>query len=220
MDIRIGKVSSLASILGGVVFAFLGVAWAITHGSTSINQNEIWLGIGNLAYSQMNVVYSLCFIVAVWGFGRVARLNTKWAKPSYQTALICLSLHFISQILQYYIVNPLVDWESLVVTLGFLVYWVSWTLFGFSMMILGLSLQEYGRGSQILIFLLGLLTILTFFTQGFWLGAIRDESTRDIVLGVLKIPLSLCWVALGIKINKYTYSNNDWPTHVERHGTV
>jgi hypothetical protein len=203
MQIKSLKLSSLLSIIGGISFAFLGVAWAITHGSTGINRKGSWLGIDNLTFSQMNLVYSLCFIAAMWGLSQVIQAKTKLAIVSYRIALVSLVFQMISQILQYYIVSPIRDVESTVVTLGFLMYWLSWTIFSISMMVLGLALRENTILINILLFLIGLLTIVTFFAEGFWIGEIKDDDQRDIILGILKLPLSLCWILLGTKMYSF-----------------
>jgi hypothetical protein len=80
---------------------------------------------------------------------------------------------------------------------------VSWTFFSISMMIVGLALRK-DRTLQILLFLIGLLTIVTFFAEGFWIGEIKYDYHRDVILGILKMPLSLCWLALGIKIYRFS----------------
>jgi hypothetical protein len=85
-------------------------------------------------------------------------------------------------------------------------YWLSWTFFSISMMIIGLALRE-DRTLRILLFLIGLLTIVTFFAEGFWIGEIKDEYQRDVILGMLKMPLSLCWLALGIKMYSFLAQN-------------
>ncbi|MDQ6422008.1 hypothetical protein RB620_21495 [Paenibacillus sp. LHD-117] len=204
--IRLQFISGGSSILGGIAFAFLGAAWAITHGSTAINRQAYWLGLGNLQFSQLNIVYSVLFIIGLSAFWKMTVKENKWAITGYRIAFVCLCLELVSQILQYHIVSPIRDVEATVVTIGFLIFWLSWLLFSLGMVILGLSMRLHSKFYRISFVLIGVFQLAAFCTEFFLISLLYDStsvwgvSVWDVILGSVKVPFSLVWMILGAKL--------------------
>jgi len=191
-------IAAAAGVGGAAAYAFLGMAWAMTHGSLGYNQERLWLGIDNLTYSRWNVSYSVCFLVLLLALRPAARFAAPLARRGYYAAAGALAAQLVSQILQYHVVNTLEDWTSLPVTLGYMMFWVSWLVFGMSMIVFGAAWREQPAGLRSAAASVGLLTIATFVFETFIFGHFSDGSRLwDIVLGAMKLPFALGWIVLA-----------------------
>ncbi len=213
-EVRLRQFSGIASIFGGLLIGFLGVAWAITHGSTEINRKGVWLGIDNLTVSQMNIIYSVMIIIAILGIRHVAASANKKGKTGYSIAVIGLILQAISQILQNHILNPLLYWESTIITVGFLLFKVSWLLFVIGMISLGTTIRTKDLFMNALIIAFGLMMVFSFAIEFIVLPALGNGTRMwDIVLALKNVPFALCWIILGVKLLS---STRNIPIEVKR----
>ncbi|HZG84718.1 hypothetical protein [Paenibacillus sp.] len=197
--ISLRVIAAASGIAGGAAYAFLGMAWAMTHGSLGYNQERLWLGIDNLTYSRWNVFHCICFLVLLLALRPAARFSRPSARRGYYAAAGALAAQLVSQVLQYHVVNTLVDWRSLPVTLGYLMFWVSWLVFGVSMIVCGAAWREQPAALRIAVAATGLLAIATFAAETFVFALHSDGSPAwDVFLGVMKLPFALGWIALSI----------------------
>jgi len=198
MKVPLPGISGLA---GGVCFLFQSVAFAMTHGSTTVNRNESWLGIDAVDFGKLLFIAPLLFFFALLGYeesfakvGRIGRFGLRLAQAS------CL-LQSVSFVLQTSVVDPLTEWRSPIVIGGWLLYLLTVVLFSVGMSVSGAALafrRTPARTEGMLFLAIGLCTFAAQLAE-LWISRQSDGSLMwNIAIAAKHFPAGLSWIALSV----------------------
>ncbi|TLS51099.1 hypothetical protein FE782_17070 [Paenibacillus antri] len=200
------------SLLGGVYFMFAGIVFAVTHGSTTYNRNDPWLGLSAVELSQFMFLSPLFFFIALLGyeesFGKVGRMGRVGLRAAQGSCL----LQAVSYVLQTNVVDPLTEWRSPVVIGGWMLFLLTVLSFAVGMFLWGAALavrRALPRAEALLFSGIGVCSLGALLLE-FWISETSDGSLMwEIAIGAKNVPLALCWMGLGVALLSRTGRKSD-----------
>ncbi|HZG56290.1 hypothetical protein [Paenibacillus sp.] len=195
-----GRWTGVSGMIGGVAAIFTGISFAMTHGSTTANRNDAWLGVDAVVYSQFLFIPPLFLFVALLGYEEIYKRAGTAGRIGLRLAQASCLLQSISFILQTNVVNPLTDWRSPIVIGGWLLFLTTVVTFAIGMLIWGAALAAKRlatRAERALFPAIGALTVAVQLLE-FWITGTSDGGLLwEVAIGAKQIPLGLAWIALG-----------------------
>lgn len=192
--------SGWAGICGGLLYLFFGAAFVITHGSTTVNRNDTWLGFDNFDYGELGFVNPILFLLLTLGFERSADDMGKRGKFGIKLTQVSLALQAISHFITNNMIDLEHDWRGPIATNGWILYLFSVLLLLIGMLLWGLSLlqkEDYRFLAYLLI--TTVVCLLATFVVGTWISKNSDGSRMwEVALGLTYLPVGLCWISLGV----------------------
>jgi len=197
------RLAAVSSIVGGMLFIFQGVAFAVTHGSTTYNRNEAWLGVEAVVLAQTSFVPPLVLFLALLGYGRRSKGAGRAARFGLRLAQVSSVLLSISFILQTNIVDPLTEWQSPIVMSGWLLFLLAVPLVCLGCVLWGAAARKTLSGMERTLFLAVGVCTLGALAAEFWISGRSDGSLPwEIAIGAKNVPAGAAWIGLGILASK------------------
>jgi hypothetical protein len=192
----------LAAITGGIFLVIETIFYTFTHGTTTEARHATLFGLTGRQHAMLlnpTIWLLLAFgLVGVYAItaGRIGRS----ARFGFFIALAGHLLAFVSWILQVWVANPDIQFESLPVMGGFILWLLSLLIVAIGMIWFGIAILRTGALPRwnALPLLIGLLILPLLWFQGIYIAETSDGSSLWTLLYIAApIPLSLCWLLLG-----------------------
>ncbi|MCI3926876.1 hypothetical protein MO973_42565 [Paenibacillus sp. TRM 82003] len=197
--------SGLAGMLGGAYLLFSSVAFAMTHGSTTYNRNEPWLGVEAVDYSKFLFLYPLLFFVALLGYEESAARAGRLGRVGLRLAQVSCMLQSISYVMQCNIVDPLTQWQSPVVIWGWLLFLLTVPLFTIGILLWAIALRRrrlLSRTERISFSVVGVCSVAALLLES-WISTRSDGSWMwELAIAAKNFPVAFGWMVLGFMMAK------------------
>jgi hypothetical protein len=204
----------LAAMLGGILYLALNVIYFVfTHGSGQSPRNGTLFGLDSTDYCRMEPIWPVLLMLGLTAFyERQAERIGRWGRWGFIAALIALATVALSWVLQCWVVNPDLYFNSLPVTGGFYLGGLANLCLLISMIVYGIATVRAGARPlwRVLPLAIGLLGVGSVLIEGLVLWKLYAYplpgdlyyTTRDLAYTANRAPWGLGWVLLGYTLWK------------------
>jgi hypothetical protein len=197
------RLSGWALLAWGLQLLVRGFLFALTHGSTEGDNHGTFIGLNALHYALLGTPFALLGAVGLAGLGVIVgpRIH-RWGRAGVALAVGGLTATFVSSVMQYWIADPVVHFNSALVIGGWLLSVVGLFVTVIGLILAGLDITRSRALSQgtNLVLAIGLLGLATIFIQQWVVMNSTDSLTWKLIYGSVPVPYALCWAALGLAL--------------------
>ncbi len=135
-----------AAVLGGLLYVALRVIYFLfTHGSGQSPRGGTLFGLDATDYCRLEPIWPVLLMLGLWAFHeRQAGRTSRSGRGAYVTAMIGLATLALSWVLQCWIVDPDVYFDSLAVTGGYYLGSLGYVALLVGMIVYGIAIVRAG----------------------------------------------------------------------------